>query len=274
MSKPAEETGAEQLLLSMKFSQRILKYTLIPFHFRNFFEYGDLKEKIVNRRMQGVDEMVEQYIPAKIAGKTDVEVEAIKTRQFSLMEAHTRQDVEEYLPILYSQALVMIITAFDLFLYESLATIINKHPQYLKSMADEKDMTIVQIIDLADYTAIFEKIQSRVLKRFDYKSITERLDALRKLGVDVDAALGFKFHKVDIQQQYPESLKLLRSYFDKRHAIVHREQPAFDTYEQLEAAGTFFDKLVLSLGFALGFRFDIMTDFEKTIGRHRQRPYA
>ncbi|MDQ1591706.1 MAG: hypothetical protein QOG71_2333 [Pyrinomonadaceae bacterium] len=272
MSRPAEEAKAARLLIALKCSQRIFKYALIPLHFKNFFEYGGLGERIVSHRMQGVDEMVEQFLPASTAGKTNVEVEALRRQYLSGMEDFTRQEVSEYLPILYNQALVMIITVFDGFFSESLTTITNKYPQYLKSMADDKDITIMQIIDLADYSAIFERIQSRVIKRFDYKSITERLDVLRKLGVNVDDALRFKFHRAQTQQKYPESLKLLRSYYEKRNSIVHQEQPAFDTYEQLEAAGEFFSDLVLSLGFALGFKFDVMTDFETMFARHAQRP--
>src|SRR5437879_3584003 len=106
-------------------------------------------------------------------------------------------------------------------------------------MADEKDMTIVKILELADYRAIFEAIQSRALRRFDYKSITEKIDAIRKLRVDVDAALGFKFLTSKVQNQYTDSPTLLRDCYNKRHAIVHREQHTFDSYKQLEEVGLF-----------------------------------
>lgn len=261
----------EYLLTPMKFTQRINKYAIVPFHFKIFFEHSDLKKQIQSRRMEGFDELSEQFAPSLSPGKTANDIESYKTQLLSSLEAYTQKEVDEYLPILYNQALVMIITVFDVFLYESLKVATNKHPQLLKSMADEKDMTIVQIIDMADYQSIFERIQDRVLKRFDYKGIMEKMDALKKMRVAVDDALGFKFHKKKVQQQYPQALKMLRNNYDKRHAIVHREQHTFDTYEQLEEVARFFNDLVLSLALALGFRFDIMTDFEKLVGSHPKR---
>ena len=149
----------------------------------------------------------------------------------------------------------------------------SKCPQLLKSMADEKDMTIVQILRLADYQAIFEAIQSRVLRRFDHKSISEKIDAIRKLRVDVDAALGFKFHLPTVRSEYENCLELLRDSYSKRHAIVHQEQQFFDSYKQLEEVGLFLGYLITSFSFALGFRFGIMTDVERFLGRpHPQRP--
>jgi hypothetical protein len=188
------------------------------------------------------------------------------------LEAFSCQEVDEYLPILYNQALVMMVTVFDVFRYESLKIVTTKHPDLLKSMADEKDMTIVRILELGECQAIFEAIQSRVLRRFDYKSITEKIDAIRKLRVDVDAAFGFTFHTLKIQEQYPDTLPRFRDCYDKRHAIVHREQHTFDTYEQLEEVDMFLGYLVMSFSLALGFRFGIMTDWEKIFVPHPERP--
>jgi hypothetical protein len=174
--------------------------------------------------------------------------------------------------MLYNQALVMIVTVFDVYLYESLKIVIDKHPHLLKSMADEKDISIIEIIDKADYQSIYETIRDRVLRRFDFKSIRAKVDALRKLRVDMDAALSFQFQTAKVQQRYNNSLKMLHDYYEKRHAIVHREQHTFDSYEQLEEVSQFFTDLIWSLGFAIGFRFNIMTDWEKMAGNHPKRP--
>jgi len=264
----------EFLLTPIKFSDRINKYAIVPFHFMIFFEHGDLRERIENHRIRGLDELHEQYAPGMYSDKTSAEAESLKLQLRAKFDEKTRLEVAEYLPILYNQALVMMMTVFDVFLYESLKTITSKHPNLLKSMADEKDMTIVRILELADYQAIFEAIQSRVLRKFDYKSITEKIDAIRKLRVDVDAALGFKFLTAKVQSQYAaDNLTLLRDWYNKRHAIVHREQHVFDSYEQLEEVGLFLGYLVRSFSFALGFRFGITTDWERfTQTPHPQRP--
>jgi hypothetical protein len=263
----------EFLLTPMKFSDRINKYAIVPFHFMIFFEHADLRERIQNHRMKELDELNEQFTPKMYPNKTPAEVEVLKLELRARLQATTYQEVDEYLPILYNQALVMMVTVFDVFLYESLRTVTSKCPVLLKSMADEKDMTIVQILELADYQAIFEAIQSRVLRRFDYKGILEKIEALRKLRVDVDAALHFKFLTSKVQGQYSNSLELLRDSYDRRHAIVHREQHTFDSFKQLEEVGLFLGYLVKSFSFALGFRFGIMTDWERfTQQPHPQRP--
>lgn len=197
----------EFLLTPMKFSGRINKYAIVPFHFMIFFEHADLRERIQNHRMEGLDELNEQFTPKMYPGKAPAEIEGHKADLRAKLEATVSQDVDEYLPILYNQALVMMVTVFDVFLYESLKTVTSKHPNLLKSMADEKDMTIVSIIELADYEAIFKAIQDRVLRRFDHKSISEKIDAIRKLRVDVDAALGFRFHKATVRSQYENCLE-------------------------------------------------------------------
>jgi len=262
----------EHLRTPSKFTLRIGKYTLIPFHFQFFFDDANLRGRLMENRMRGMEELSERFTPAMHPEKTPEELMAVKAEMREKFMVAAKKDVDEYLPILYNQALVMIITVFDVFLSDSLKTVTSKYPQLLKTMADEKDITILQIIDLADYDAIFRKIQSRVLKRFDYKSITERIAILKKLRVDIDAALAFKFHNLEVQKKHPDALGVVQNSYEKRHAIVHREQHTFDTYEQLEMVSDCFTNLVMSLSFAIGFRFDILTDWEKTFMVHPQRP--
>ena len=112
----------EFLITPMKFTARINKYAIVPFHFMIFFEHADLRERIQNHRMKGLDELNEQFTPKMYSNKTTTEIEAVKMQHRAALEATTRQDVDEYLPILYNQALVMMVTVFDVFLYESLKT--------------------------------------------------------------------------------------------------------------------------------------------------------
>jgi hypothetical protein len=58
----------EIILTPMAFTSRIQEYTLAPYHFYAFFKYADLRERIINHRMQGFDELTEQYVPEEYIG--------------------------------------------------------------------------------------------------------------------------------------------------------------------------------------------------------------
>src|SRR6266567_5688049 len=98
----------ESLLLPLRFSNSVNKYALIPWHFQLFFDHGNLKDLIVNYRMHGLDEMNKEWTPLIHRGKSPDEIRTLIAEQRSKMEANVHQEVGEYLPILFDQALVMI----------------------------------------------------------------------------------------------------------------------------------------------------------------------
>ena len=123
----------------------------------------------------------------------------------------------------------------------------------------------MQTGSIADYQGIFETIQSEVLRRFDFKSIEEKIKALKKMGVNVDEALAFKLLKERVRQRFPNGLQLLKKYYVQRHDVVHRDKHVISTYEELEEIADFFNALLLSFGVVLGKHFQIETDWDLMI---------
>ncbi len=253
----------EFLIKPVKFQLRLGKFVIVPFHFRYFFEKYNFAEILFVNRMKGLNDLFDEY--QITIDSIPKEAQAQFSENLNKAKNQAKIDIEQYLPILYNQALVTIVTVFDVFLSDSLEVITNKQPNLIKTLADEKDITIRQIVDAADYQSIFELIQSKVLKRFDYKSIDEKITALKKMGVDVDEALSFKVLKEEVRQRFPNGLQFLIKYYDQRHDVVHRDKHVISTYEELEGIADFFENLLLSFGLALGKHFQIETDFDLMI---------
>jgi hypothetical protein len=173
------------------------------------------------------------------------------------------------MPILFNQAFVLICSIFDFFLTDSLQVITRKQPNILKGLAGKKEIDIAQVIDLANYRKIFEFIQAKVLKDFDYGSIEHKIKTIEKLKVDIAGAFSFYYHIHEVQAKYPNARKLLSDIYEKRHGVVHRDELPIANYDELEEIVLFLDSLMMSLGLVMGKHFNIPTDVSLVLNGDR-----
>jgi len=255
----------KEIIKPVSFGKRLKKYSLIPYYLHLLSTYGNLKELILARKMEGLDQILIEMTPYVMAEmKEEERQKAIQTFKEKAEEMN-RKEIDSFMPILFNQALVMACTTIDVFLVDALRVITQKKPNILKGLAGKESIDIAQVIDLADYQKIFEFIQAKVLKKFDYGSIEDKIKTFDKLGVDTAGAFSFKHHNEKVQMKYPNAQDLLISTYQKRHGIVHADQLPLTTYKELEEITTFYDNLMLSFGIELGRHFSITTDWHLLI---------
>lgn len=248
------------VLYPVKLQERLLKIVDAIRYFAYVFE--SLKDIIIQIKMIENNQHLENDLmkPLMDIIKTSPQIsEYFDTKLKEQIEI----DIENYLPILFNQSFVMIITVFDVFLNESLHTIIKKQPNLLKELAQEEtDITVSQVVDANDYDEIFNIITNKVLRRFDFLSIDKKISRLKKIGIDTDKALNFEFHNQEEQSQFSEGKNLVVRYYNQRHEIVHQDKHHLKTMNELEEIEKFFLYLILNFGIAIGKHFKIKTDWD------------
>jgi hypothetical protein len=78
-----------------------------------------------------------------------------------------------------------------------------------------------------DYEEAVKIIRDKVVARFDFKGIEDKLKRLERLGIDVTSALALRKHITDVQSYYPDGRALLLGTYEKRNDVVHRNQLIF-----------------------------------------------
>jgi hypothetical protein len=238
------------------FHQRMLKYALIPRFIYDVDQTVGIREKILDHRMSGLEAKFTELIDRGIISAS---VRGIFREK---AEENTREDIEEYLPILYNQALVMMCTTFDVFLIDSVEVITRKQPTILHSLTDPKDISITEVINATDYEILLDTIRKRALKRFDYGGIEDKVRILnKKVDLDTDGVFKFKFQVDAIRNKFPKSYESLVSAYNNRHGIVHRDEQPIKTPDDLSTVADLFSNLIMNFGWEMSERFDIQTDF-------------
>jgi hypothetical protein len=212
--------------------------------------------------MAGFDQMVAEMASRTMVAMSEEDRQAtIQTMQKNAEEMN-RREIENFMPILFNQAVVMTCTIFDVFLVDSLEVVTRKQPNILKGLLGKQEIDIYKIPELGVYHNILAFLQTKALKKFDYGSIEDKIKALDKLKVDIAGVFSFKHHTQDLQKQYPNAQELLVNVYTKRHGIVHANQLPLTTYGELQEITRFIDNLMLSFGIELGAHFRITTDWD------------
>lgn len=251
----------KEILKPLKFGSRMRKYVLIPYCLDVISKRGTLKEAILKVHMAVFDSSLndKEFWTSEVS--KDLKRSKIEKLREEI-ERKNRKDVEKYLPILFNQTLIMVCTICDTFLFDLLKVITNKEPNILKSLVNENDITIPEIIDLGNYQKIFDTIQNQVLQRFDFAGIDKKMTILKRLGIDVDSAFKLKFHTRQVQQKYPNGYNFLITAYKKRNDIVHRNKLTVKTHKELEKISVFFGYFISDLALIAGRKFGIPTDLE------------
>ncbi len=252
----------EEILKPLKFGNRMRKYILIPYKLDYISRHGNLNEAILKFDMKTFNGIENDMDGLWMPGTTEEEKKNHVKKIRKQIEDKSRKDMGNYFPILFNQALIMSCTVLDTFLVDSLKVLTNKQPNVLKGLASRDDVSIKELIDYSDYQKIFNHIQEKILKRFDFAGIEKKIKILRGLGIDMDTALGLKFHLPHFREKYPRGYEFLLDAYKKRHEIVHQDQLPLNTYQDLEEICSFFDGFMMDFAIITGRHFVIPVDFE------------
>jgi len=260
----------ENILTPLKFSSRASKYIMNAFYIDLLCKKGNLKEALLKARMHGMDKFIEEEFVqgnALLPSLTQKEKEETISKVKVGMEDANKKEVEDFLQILFNESLVMACTVFETFLQDSVSVIIDKNPQFLKSLSAEKDITIPQIIDIANYSAIFTTIKNKFLRRFDFKSVEDKINVLIKLGLskEVIFTLGKK-----ISPKFPNPEKFLTTMFNNRNDVVHKDLLPIKTIDELLEVNEFLSHFFIKLSLDMFRRFGVMTDLHELMNNNKK----
>jgi hypothetical protein len=251
----------EPIIRPFEFIGRMNKYVLIPYYLDYLARNGNLKEGLLKVQMAGFDQTIDFTSNIWQEGLTvDQKIKAtenIKAR----IEKQNQAEIDNYFPILYNQALILACTIFDLFLVESLKTIITEQKNTLKTLASKDDITIFEVIDCEDYESVSSKVQGRVLDRFDFSGIEDKLKTLKKIGLDLDIVFQLKLSKKEVQNKYPNGEGYLKKIYGLRNDIVHRNLLPIKSYPELSDISFFLQSLVIGIAHGISQHFNIEADF-------------
>jgi hypothetical protein len=252
----------ELMLYPGKYHFRIGKFALIPRYIYGVDRIVNIKQMILDHRMEGMDKIMSKHGPAAIAALEAQGKDSDISKFREVIVKDTKEDIEEYLPILFNQALVMMCTVFDVFLVDSLEVITKKQPKILHQLADKSDISVTDIINIPNYDAIFKIIQDKALSRFDFSGIKDKVKTLDKIGVDTKGVFNFKFQNDNPRKKFPDSYGIFISCYEKRNDIVHRDKLPIKSPDDLEYIADLFADLIMNFGWEMGEHFDIPTDFD------------
>lgn len=252
----------ETYLKPLKFNQRIGKHTVNAYYIDFLAKQGNLKDILLKARMKDADEILFEDVMDDRMWK-DKLTEEQKIEKFKLlrgkMEERHKQEIENFLPILFNQSLVMICTVFDNFLLDTLKVITKKKPETLKILSKEEDITIAEIIESADYRNIFSIIQGKVLRRFEFKGIKKKFETFEKLGLT--KGLMFSLSE-NMKIKYPNAYEFLIDIYKKRNDIVHRDKLPLRQYQDLSNIDYFLTHFTFHISLEIKKLFNIPLDIQ------------
>ncbi len=253
------------ILKPFKFMGRGNKYVMNTYYLFLLCNKGNLKETILKARMHGADQFIEEEFVrgnALLPGLSQEEREESIQKLKNAIKEGNENEVEDFLPILFNETMVMMCTVFETFLQDCISVLIDNKPQYLKSLSHEKDINIPQIIDASSYSQIFQIIKNKFLKRFDFMSIDKKISVFTSIGLDRE--IIFKFNQKMILK-FPSPDKFLENIFNKRNDIVHKDFLPIKTMDELFEVSEFLNYFFIKLSMDMFKKFNILTDMHQLL---------
>jgi len=234
---------------------------MLPSYIDYLGKEGNLKEIILKIKIghfeETMDELYTTFSP--FIGK---EATAdIKKKMLAIKMAEEQSIIDEYSAILFSQSLVMACAIFDTYLVDCMKVIMAREPRTLEMLIRGKDIEYAIEKDARDLNILFRIIANRVLNRFEFAGINDKIRSLKKIGIDMERALEFKYQTEEAQNRHPNGHSYLLSSYRKRHDIVHRGLLPLRTSAEVEKIQSFFFDLMINISEAIHKRFKIYADF-------------
>ncbi|MBI2404807.1 hypothetical protein HYV22_01355 [Candidatus Gottesmanbacteria bacterium] len=265
-------TTAQTLVIkSLEYNNRVLKYVLIPEYLQKLVTHGNLKEALLKVHLAVHDQVVEDILSSMFSRDvSDQTKEKVLTLLRKNAELESKKNIDDYLPIILNQTLVTLCTVLDTFMVDSLRVITTFQPKILEGLASDDVIRKKDVFATQDLSGLIARVQEKVLSEFDYMGMKDKLKNLSdKLNVDTAGALQLKYHKSEVQEHYKSKGNFLFDVYEKRIAIVHRDQHQINSFEELSEISTYISYFILDLGIILGKHFHIDTDFWQFL---RQKP--
>lgn len=220
----------------LTFTHQMWKFVGVFSYVEKLSANEEFNETIFQMRSQDYDSFLNDLSTSFKFSMSEREMGTMKRELQDGMEKRWRKAVEDFLPILLNQGLVISCSIFDSFLIDCIDVLA---PFAALCFATQKDLDDeLELEDSGvDVDQIYRRTEERILERFDRRGrgIEERVSWMKRLGVDFDAALSLRFR---IYQKSPgetaaNNYDSLLTIYKNRNDVVHRGQLPLKAYQDL-----------------------------------------
>ena len=249
----------------LKFSWLMMKFVSVPLYFKGLDgNKKEIKDTFLKMRLTEIDSReLSDFMHSVLPGIEKEVLEEERIIHVREVESSLRKEMEDIFPVLLNQALVMCCTILESFLNDCLRVMMPVPILFLETESDLSRLT-----DLLDRDGNGDKydenLENKILRRFDFSGIEDKVKTLKKVGVDFDAAVTFK-HKIrpkSVEYALGDAYEFLFGAYHKRHDVVHRGQLPLRCYEDLEAISEFFSELMMNVALIMRDTYNVPMDFD------------
>ena len=252
----------------LDFLSRLSDAYFVVYNTINIVKRPEVQNFIVDTTMQGTDQLLQELEDKGVFHGDIPQKTALKGLLAQrLKDANTRM-VQEYVPVLLNQNLLMLCTIMEIFFLHILETIMLKEPNVLIRLAQEKTLSLRQVLSLKSYDSIIEEFRSKISDHFSRQGLKEKFKTYEKIGLDINKVFDYSTYTDDAQKRLSGyGLGRLSEVFDKRHDIVHKNQLPLTQLSELRETKEFFEKIVLNLSMLIMGKYAISLDLQEILVR-------
>ena len=250
-------------LKPFKFQSQLLRYPVHTHYLEEMRSKGNLSEIMFEARCFDALQHTSKWMAKDEVWKVKPSSEELKQGFAKIqeqIEIKKKREVDEFFITFFNHSLVMMCAVFDIFLIDCVQVISHEKPQILLALGSDADMSLKDFIEAKNYDDFFDSVQSKILKRFEFGGIEDKLKLLMKLGLSSEQMFVFNDEQ---STRYPNpEMRLVQIYTD-RHSIVHYDRMILSDHQELEPVSDFLSFLVLHLGgFLFKEHFGVKTDLQ------------
>ena len=226
------------------YGDRLRKYVLLPYYLNQLSKYGKLKEDILKVSLHGYDELIlkKEFWSAGISKNGQEHTWLIEN-----IKAWHKQEIEEYLPILFSQAVVMACSMFESFLCDAFKCVLDVRPDIIKEKFERRDSSGLE--------------KDKLLNKFDHVSLSDKFEWFQnKMSLNLENVYGLKRHGDKSRIEFANGKDLLEKIFQKRNDIVHRDLISVREQDEVDRIATFLEYLMLEVAMEIREKYGIPID--------------
>lgn len=241
---------------------RLNKYGVNSYYVDLIKRKGNLRDILIKARVASSRKtMTELFSDPEVwnKGLTEKEKQEKLEKIINDVDKKEAEEVDKFFITLLNQTLVMICTVFDTYLVDCFDVITYTKPDLLKSFTNDKDISVGEVIDVKTYDNVFNVIQSKVLKRFDFAGIEDKFKYFQKAGIETKDL--FTLNNI-MAPKYNDPFSLILKAYNDRNDIVHRNKMKISSYEEISHISELMNHLIMHWGM-LEFKkkFEIDSDF-------------
>lgn len=250
-----------------EFLSKISDVYFVIYNTLNIIKRPDVQKFIVNTMMQGTDKMLQELEDQKVFNSDDsYKSDELKKQIYQQLKELNAKKVQDYVPVLLNQNLVMLCTIMEIFFVHILEIIIKCEPKTLIGLSVEKEITLQRAVELSSYEAVIEEFESKTLEHFSRQGLKEKFKIYSKIGLDNTKIFDYSSYTDEAKGNlHGYDLNKLNEIFDMRHDIVHKNCSPLQELEQLNKIKDFFEKLIWNISTQTMKKFGILLDLQENL---------